>query len=375
MMEEDSTDEYSLRLRAGRDSKGHNLDELIGYSSTVVNQVFHESKPIVVTGTDQGRALGSESAVMHNLRSIMAVPLKVREKVIGVVYLDSHLAKGLFTEDDLDTLSAIANYIAIAFESGRMARVETDRLLLAKDLEMAAAAQTLFLPENSFFETKYFKLSGQYIPAFRASGDFWWFQQSENKEILSVLVGDVTGHGAASAMLTAATAGALQAIATACPNQSLDRTLTSLNAEFSGLARGKFAMTMSGLELDGKAGKLRVWNASAPAIFVLGKDGKSTVILEKGGPLGDSGFMLGTKEIDLKPGDRIFSYTDGLTELELPDGSQLRSKRVLKMLEMTLNMNLKQATEAITEGINDARGPVELKDDITFVLVDFQQTT
>jgi two-component system chemotaxis sensor kinase CheA len=131
--------ERALKMVAGRDTHGAVLEMLSGYSSTVVKQAFLDSKPIVLTGTDQGKALGSESAVLHNLRSIMAVPLKVRDKTIGVVYLDSHLAKGLFTDEDLELLNVISNYIAIAFETSRMARVEIEKANLQKELEIQSA--------------------------------------------------------------------------------------------------------------------------------------------------------------------------------------------------------------------------------------------
>ncbi len=119
-----------LNMIAGRDAKKQSIENLKGFSSTVVNKVFTEGKPLVVTGTDQGEALGSESAVLHNLRSIMAVPLKLGEKKMGVVYLDSTLAKGLFTQSDLEILAAISNQIAVIHEISRAARLEQEKAKL-----------------------------------------------------------------------------------------------------------------------------------------------------------------------------------------------------------------------------------------------------
>jgi eukaryotic-like serine/threonine-protein kinase len=142
MSELEVTADKSLRLIGGVDATGKKLEELKGYSSTVVSLAFNEGKAIVVSGTEQAEALGSVSAVNNNLRSIMAVPLTIRGKTLGVVYLDSKLTKGLFTEEDLDLLSAISTHIAVAFETTRMARVELEKVNLQKELEIQNAVAT-----------------------------------------------------------------------------------------------------------------------------------------------------------------------------------------------------------------------------------------
>jgi eukaryotic-like serine/threonine-protein kinase len=83
-------------------------------------------EPLVVTGTDQGEALGARSVVTHGLRSILAAPLLLDERLLGVVYLDSRVAKGVFTVDDVDLLSAVTHHIAVALETARATRLEVE---------------------------------------------------------------------------------------------------------------------------------------------------------------------------------------------------------------------------------------------------------
>ena len=140
--------EGALQLAAGRDAEGHDLDDLTGYSSTVVEQVWTNLEPLVVSGTEQGAVLGSESAVVHGLRSIMAAPLMIRDRLLGVVYLDSRAARGIFTDDDVHILIAIANHIAIALETARAAQLEVEYEVerrerrLAESLRRATATMT-----------------------------------------------------------------------------------------------------------------------------------------------------------------------------------------------------------------------------------------
>src|SRR5262249_4329560 len=73
-------DNGALNLLSGRTAEGTDLTELTGYSSTVVKRVRETRKPLVVTGTEQGEEMGSESAVAYNLRSIICAPLLLHDK-------------------------------------------------------------------------------------------------------------------------------------------------------------------------------------------------------------------------------------------------------------------------------------------------------
>jgi diguanylate cyclase (GGDEF)-like protein len=113
-----------VRPHLGRDAACNDLKELTGYSSTIVDRVVATREAIVLTGTEEGAALGSESAVTHGLRSILVAPLQIEDRLLGVVYLDSRLAKGIFTNDDVEILSAITSNIAFALETARLAEIE-----------------------------------------------------------------------------------------------------------------------------------------------------------------------------------------------------------------------------------------------------------
>lgn len=139
-------DGKTLNLQAGRDAAGQEISHRDDYSRTVLNQVCRTRKPLVVNRTDQGEISAADSIVFHDLRSILAAPLLMRQNFIGVVYLDSRLAKGLFTEDDVEILLAIANHIAIALETSKAAQlkveIEAERVQrrLAEQLRLVGGA-------------------------------------------------------------------------------------------------------------------------------------------------------------------------------------------------------------------------------------------
>ncbi|SHM54155.1 diguanylate cyclase (GGDEF) domain-containing protein [Cryptosporangium aurantiacum] len=113
-----------LRPHGGRDAARTDLGTLTGYSATLVERVWQSRTAMVVTGTEEGAALGAESVVLHGLRSIMAAPILLDGRLLGVVYLDSRVAKGIFTADDVGVLTAITSHVAVALETARAAQLE-----------------------------------------------------------------------------------------------------------------------------------------------------------------------------------------------------------------------------------------------------------
>ncbi|WP_436521284.1 diguanylate cyclase [Actinoplanes sp. HUAS TT8] len=107
---------------AGRDAQG-DLTDTIDYGATLVRRVAESGEAVVVTGTEQGAALGSRSAVVHGLRSILIAPVQFKGRLVGVVYLDSRLARGIFTDDDVEVLTAVSSHVAISLETARAAQL------------------------------------------------------------------------------------------------------------------------------------------------------------------------------------------------------------------------------------------------------------
>ncbi|MBT0771841.1 diguanylate cyclase [Kineosporia sp. J2-2] len=113
-----------LERYLGRDADGRDIAELTGYSTTLVDRVRQTGQVQVFTGTEEGAVLGTRSVVTHGLRSVLAAPMKVDGRMTGVVYLDSQVAKGIFTTGDGDILSALTNHIATSMETARVAQLQ-----------------------------------------------------------------------------------------------------------------------------------------------------------------------------------------------------------------------------------------------------------
>ncbi|GID16529.1 hypothetical protein Aab01nite_01190 [Paractinoplanes abujensis] len=133
----------------GRDGASHDIRQLTGYSATLVDRVRETGEPLVVTGSEEGVALGSHSMQAHGLRSILIAPLTFDGQLRGVVYLDSRVAKGVFTGDDVAILKAIANHIAVSLETARAAQLEVAVQTASRQRDVAETLRAAMADQSS----------------------------------------------------------------------------------------------------------------------------------------------------------------------------------------------------------------------------------
>jgi adenylate cyclase len=98
-------------------------------SRSIVGSVAETGTPVVTTNAQADpRFSNQESIISYNLRSILCVPLKIKETTIGVIYADNRIASGIFTDTDRDLLAAFANQAAVAIENARLFKQIRDQL-------------------------------------------------------------------------------------------------------------------------------------------------------------------------------------------------------------------------------------------------------
>lgn len=115
-------DTNALEFRVARNLDRETLDrtEFI-VSRTVVNNVAMSGRPVLTTNAQSDPAFSTqESVVLHALRSILCVPLLVKDRVTGVVYVDNRVKDGVFREKELSLLTAFASQAAVAIENARL---------------------------------------------------------------------------------------------------------------------------------------------------------------------------------------------------------------------------------------------------------------
>jgi GAF domain-containing protein len=120
MLSEPDSDE--LTVRAARNFGGTDADkEDMTLSRGVINTAFKDGKPILTTNALlDDRFQNWESIVGYALRSILCIPMILRGKSIGVLYIDNRMKEGLFMPETIPMFTAFANQAAIAIENARL---------------------------------------------------------------------------------------------------------------------------------------------------------------------------------------------------------------------------------------------------------------
>lgn len=106
----------------------------IPISRTILKMVAEQQVSLMTSNAlEDARLLGGKSIAIHGIRSAMCVPLWHRQRVIGAVQVDSPIHVGSFTEEDLDLITALANFAAVAIERAQLAeKIEQERKIRTK---------------------------------------------------------------------------------------------------------------------------------------------------------------------------------------------------------------------------------------------------
>lgn len=358
-----------LVFEAARDREGKDVEELRGYSTTVLERVRRSRRPVIVSGTDEGKLLGSRSVVANNLRSIIAAPLLLRDTLLGVICLDSRVTAGMFSTADLEVLHGVGQHIALAIERTRAAEVEIERAALEKDLALTAAVQSLILPKTASIAGPGWRLAGFHESATIAGGDWWWYETQPDGGVI-VLLADVTGHGAGAAMVTAIVASCYEAVrAVAGDRLVLDR-LRTLDEVLTRLCGSQYGTTISCAHVSADRERLRWLNAGGPPLIVMSAEGKTQFTLAPGAGLGNGAAQFGEKTVALSPGDRVVLFTDGCVEIPTANGRQFGLRGLGELVRRSLGTTTEECRTAIAAGLAAARGSAPRDDDMTFVVFD-----
>jgi len=115
-------DQGEFKIEAARGMDHARLDsDMSSVSKTIVHRVAETGVPVLTTNAQEDPRFEKQKSVHeHNLRSILCVPLKLREEIIGVIFVDSRVFSGLFQKDDLEMLSAFADQAAVAIDNARL---------------------------------------------------------------------------------------------------------------------------------------------------------------------------------------------------------------------------------------------------------------
>ncbi|MBO5564307.1 MAG: serine/threonine-protein phosphatase [Lachnospiraceae bacterium] len=265
-------------------------------------------------------------------------------------------------------LSLIIMYCIIFNEKNR------ELLSTQSDLSIAAKIQADALPPAApeFENHPEICLRGSMNTAKEVGGDFYdYFPIDEDR--ICLLIADVSGKGTPAAlfMMTAKTMIKDYALT----RSSTAEIFTIVNARLcENNEEGMFATAWIGI-LDTRTMTLQYTNAGHNYPVIL-RRGKPCELLEPVHGLFLAGLEFteyGEDEIVLAPGDRLFLYTDGVTEAHDRTNGLYGTERLLKVLENTKASPGEQVLQSVLAGIDDFAGGAPQFDDITMAVLSIRE--
>ncbi len=280
-----------------------------------------------------GIMLGSTTEYMRN-RSMLVVPLRVRDEVLGVLAV-LNKQRGSFGPDDQSLLQTLADQASLSVNNAMMTAEVAEQERLRRDLQIARDIQKRFLPDHCP-TIPGFEIAARGTSALEVGGDYYDFFWVDDDH-LGIVVADVSGKGVQAALIVAMMRSAFRIQAQG--NHDVRDVLGRLNTFISeDLRRGMFVTCVYGiLEISTK--KFSWARAGHEPIIVThsSDDQEAEIMSPDGFALGVIGApefqdLLEVQTIFLHSGDRLLLFTDGLTEAMNSKGEEFGMERVLESL-------------------------------------------
>jgi len=125
-----------LEVVAGKEMDKETIRDVTKLSSSIIARVTKRGEPIICSDAlSDSRFKKRKSVILHNIRSLLCVPLKTDQEVLGTIYVDSRLSNNVFTEHDRDFLVALANLVAVAIDRARLhQKLEKETVSLKREV-------------------------------------------------------------------------------------------------------------------------------------------------------------------------------------------------------------------------------------------------
>lgn len=189
-----SYENYKLSLNMVQECEKEGTGLFIAEDSTTYPQISGELKECQV-------------------RQAMCIPLKARDKALGIIYLDNRLSGGTFGEEELELMKSFAVQASISIENAYLASNLVEQERLKQEMELGRQIQLSLLPQRTP-EVKGFAIAGSMQPAKEIGGDYFdYISFPEDPNKLGIVVADVTGKGVDAGMVMGMTKSAIHSLA------------------------------------------------------------------------------------------------------------------------------------------------------------------
>lgn len=345
--------------------RGGNAMEPLALSRTIMKAVLDDcTSMITIDAPSDPRFQAQESIIAQGIRSAMAVPLFDNQTVLGLLYADTTDARVLYTPDQLETLTILANMAAVKITNARLLEAEQGRLRMAQELATATRIQMNLLPATPTIPG--YACVTRLETCTEVGGDlFDLYVRADGRLVFAI--GDVSGKGMGAALMMSSTLSSARVLYDATDDPAdLATRLNSVVAR--GREPGKF-VTLFVAFLDLTTGRMRYVSAGHNPAMIAGAAGVR--MLEATGiPLAAlDTFAFQGADVELAPGETLMLYTDGITEATHGDDMYGEERLAARLHELAPEPDLDRVAQAVLDGVTKYSEGKRPEDDRTLLLL------
>ena len=250
--------------------------------------------------------------------------------------------------------------------------VTAEKERISTELQMANQIQESMLPSifPAFPERKEFDIYAIMDPAREVGGDFYDFFLID-EDHLCVVMADVSGKGVPAALFMMISKIILQSCAML--GRSAGEILTKTNEALCSNNKMEMFVTVWLGILEISTGKVTAANAGHEYPVVM-RDGRFEIVKDKHGLVigGIDGIKYREYEMQLKPGDKLFLYTDGVVEATRNNSELFGTERMLKALNKMASGRPYEILRSVRSAVDDFVGDDEQFDDLTMLCLEYR---
>ncbi len=282
-------------------------------SRTVAHRVLALGESVFYQDAQSAEDIrAAQSIVSANVRSIMCVPLRAKQKILGLLYVDTDKPGHSYSRQDMLLTTAVGNSAGLALENARMHLQIIEKERIEQDIQHAWTIQEGFLIKEWSQTDPRFRVYGETRPAKVVGGDFYDVVQP-TKDHVGILIGDVSGKGVPAALTMAQVLATFRVCVVS--ESSPAAVLAKLNVDLCKRSRFGMFCTICYAVLDLNTGKVRYANAGHyPPLHATSTT--TELLAEASGP--PIGVLPNSPWVDMEAtiakGDTLLLYTDGVVE-------------------------------------------------------------
>lgn len=317
--------------------------------------------PLAITELKEITTINDVEAPFDQFK--VAIPILHKTQNLAIV-----LATGSDTNGELlniTFLQAISNLIIVAIENKRMARRQLEEEAIRKELEIAKNVQTFLFPDNLPDGVR-LKVEASYLPHHTVGGDYYDYIPINKSQFL-VCIADVSGKGIPAALMMSNFQASLHTMLRHTSN--LTEIVEALNYQIHESAKGESFITFFAAIYDHELNTMVYVNAGHNPPYLFNTSGKMEELTTGSTVLGvfDPLPFISEGFIPDLDGFTLFCYTDGLTETENEAGVEIGSDRIAEFFQENHHKNLTKIHQELLDELDEYRGKVAYKDDITIL--------